>query len=103
MSTVIKGGTVVTADLSYKADVKIEGGKIQPVTGPAEVYSGCYAKVTGNMFGYAVNGNNGIAAGLNNILFVRGGEPLGGSAPSAMSEFADEQEEAGGEGEDWAD
>ncbi|MBB4101925.1 dihydropyrimidinase [Allorhizobium borbori] len=28
MSTVIKGGTVVTADLSYKADVKVEGGKI---------------------------------------------------------------------------
>lgn len=28
MSTVIKGGTIVTADLTYKADVKIEGGKI---------------------------------------------------------------------------
>ncbi|WP_020593424.1 dihydropyrimidinase [Kiloniella laminariae] len=28
MSKVIKGGTVVTADLSYKADVKVEGGKI---------------------------------------------------------------------------
>jgi len=28
MSTVIKNGTVVTADLSYKADVKVEGGKI---------------------------------------------------------------------------
>ncbi|WP_281930728.1 dihydropyrimidinase [Roseibium album] len=27
-SKVIKGGTVVTADLSYEADVKIEGGKI---------------------------------------------------------------------------
>jgi dihydropyrimidinase len=28
MSTVIKGGTVVTADLTYAADVKIEGGRI---------------------------------------------------------------------------
>ncbi|MFC3075426.1 dihydropyrimidinase [Shinella pollutisoli] len=28
MSTVIKDGTVVTADLTYKADVKIEGGRI---------------------------------------------------------------------------
>ena len=27
-STVIKGGTIVTADLTYKSDVKIEGGKI---------------------------------------------------------------------------
>ena len=27
-SKVIKGGTVVTADLSYEADIKIEGGRI---------------------------------------------------------------------------
>ncbi len=47
MSTVIKGGTIVTADLTYKADVKIEGGKIVEI-GPNlsgnEVLdaSGCY-------------------------------------------------------------
>ncbi|MCJ9669926.1 MULTISPECIES: dihydropyrimidinase [unclassified Neorhizobium] len=28
MTTVIKGGTIVTADLTYKADVKIDGGRI---------------------------------------------------------------------------
>ena len=28
MSTVIKNGTIVTADLSYEADVKIEGDTI---------------------------------------------------------------------------
>lgn len=28
MSTVIKGGTIVTADLTYKADVKVDGGRI---------------------------------------------------------------------------
>ncbi|RYG94296.1 MAG: dihydropyrimidinase, partial [Alphaproteobacteria bacterium] len=27
-SKVIKGGTIVTADLTYKADIKIEGGRI---------------------------------------------------------------------------
>ncbi len=27
-TTIIKGGTIVTADLSYKVDVKIEGGVI---------------------------------------------------------------------------
>ena len=27
-STVIKGGTIVTADLSYEGDVLVEGGKI---------------------------------------------------------------------------
>lgn len=31
MSTVIKGGTVVTADLTYKADILIEGGKIAEI------------------------------------------------------------------------
>ncbi|ODN72036.1 D-hydantoinase/dihydropyrimidinase [Methylobrevis pamukkalensis] len=30
-TTVIKGGTVVTADLTYKADVKIEGGRITEI------------------------------------------------------------------------
>ncbi|MCU0911851.1 MAG: dihydropyrimidinase, partial [Rhodobacteraceae bacterium] len=28
MSTVIKNGTIVTADLTYKADVRIEKGRI---------------------------------------------------------------------------
>jgi dihydropyrimidinase len=31
MSTVIKGGTVVTADLSYAADVRVKGGKITEI------------------------------------------------------------------------
>ena len=30
-ATIIKNGTVVTADLSYKADVRIEGGKITEI------------------------------------------------------------------------
>jgi dihydropyrimidinase len=31
MSTVIKGGTVVTADLSYEADVLVENGVITEI------------------------------------------------------------------------
>ena len=31
MSTVIKGGTIVTADLSYEADVLIEDGRIAAI------------------------------------------------------------------------
>ena len=47
MTTIIKNGTVVTADLSYKADVRIEGGKIteigQGLTGGTELdATGCY-------------------------------------------------------------
>jgi dihydropyrimidinase len=47
MSTVIKGGTVVTADLTYAADVLVEGGKIveigQGLTGDEVLdATGCY-------------------------------------------------------------
>ncbi len=47
MSTIIKNGTIVTADLTYKADVKIEGGKIveigQNLSGGQELdATGCY-------------------------------------------------------------
>jgi len=31
MSTIIKNGTVVTADLTYKADVRVENGKITEI------------------------------------------------------------------------
>ncbi|QFQ89127.1 dihydropyrimidinase [Paracoccus kondratievae] len=47
MSTVIKGGTIVTADLSYSADVLIEGGRIVQIgaglTGDTVLdATGCY-------------------------------------------------------------
>ena len=47
MATVIKGGTIVTADLSYQADVLIDGGKIieigQGLTADRVLdASGCY-------------------------------------------------------------
>ena len=47
MSTIIKNGTVVTADLSYKADVRVENGKISEMgpnlKGDRELdASGCY-------------------------------------------------------------
>ncbi|WP_117191670.1 dihydropyrimidinase [Rhizobium terrae] len=47
MTTVIKGGTIVTADLTYKADVKIDGGRIieigQNLVGDTTLdATGCY-------------------------------------------------------------
>ncbi len=47
MSTVIKGGTVVTADLTYAADVKVDGGRIVEIGKDLEGdtvldASGCY-------------------------------------------------------------
>jgi dihydropyrimidinase len=48
MSTIIKNGTVVTADLTYKADVRVEGGRITEIgpdlSGGGETLdaTGCY-------------------------------------------------------------
>ena len=53
----------------------------------AEVYSGCYARVSINFYAFNSNGNRGIACGLGNIQKVRDGEPLGGRS-SAADDFS---------------
>ena len=59
------------------------------ITSPDDFYSGCYAKVSINLFPYNTNGNKGIAAGMNNIFKTRDGDYLGGRS-SAIDDFADE-------------
>lgn len=66
------------------------------ITDKEEVYSGCYAIVSVNFYAYNSNGNKGIACGLNNLMKVADGEPLGGRI-SAEDDFADveyEEEDA---------
>lgn len=60
---------------------------VQPILDRAEVYSGCYARVSINFYAFNSNGNRGIACGLGNIQKVRDGEPLGGRT-SAADDFA---------------
>ena len=60
--------------------------RVQRVTDPMMVYSGCYCNVTVNFYPFNINGNRGVAAGLGNVQFVRDGERLSGRA-SAESEF----------------
>ena len=57
---------------------------------PAEVYSGCYARVSLNFYAFNTNtnGNRGIACGLGNVQKLRDGEPLGGGRTSAADDFA---------------
>lgn len=59
----------------------------QPAT-EDEVYSGCYAFASLNFYPFDVNGNRGIAVGLNNIMKQRDGERLSGG-PSAEDDFAE--------------
>jgi hypothetical protein len=42
------------------------------------VYSGMYASVSVNFFPYNSNGRKGIGCGLNNIMKIADGEPMGG-------------------------
>ena len=60
---------------------------VQPILDRAEVYSGCYARVSINFYAFNSNGNRGIACGLDNIQKIRDGEPLGGRT-SAADDFA---------------
>lgn len=62
---------------------------VQPILDRAEVYSGCYARVSVNFYAFNSNGNRGIACGLGNIQKVRDGEPLGGRT-SAADDFTTE-------------
>lgn len=70
---------------------------VQPILDQSEVYSGCYARVSMNLFAYNSNGNTGIGAGLNNIQKLADGEPLGGgSTPDQDFGNVDDEDD-----EDW--
>lgn len=58
-----------------------------------EFWSGCYCKLSVNLYPYSVSGSNGIAVGLNNILLWEEGERFGGGRASAESDFADDFDE----------
>ena len=69
--------------------------RVQPVTDPMMVYSGCYCNVSVNFYAFNANGNRGVAAGLGKIQFVKDGERLSGKA-SADADF-DALEDDGGD------
>ena len=60
---------------------------VQPILDRAEVYSGCYARVSINFYAFNSNGNRGIACGPGNIQKVSDGDPLGGRS-SAADDFS---------------
>ena len=60
---------------------------VAPILGRAEVYSGCYARVSLSFYAFNTNGNRGIACRLGNIQKTRDGETLGGGRVSAEIDF----------------
>lgn len=67
---------------------------LEPIIDMTEIYSGCYGRVSMMFYPYNVNGNKGIAAGLQNIQKLEDGEPLGGkSRPEDDFGVADDDED----------
>ena len=58
-----------------------------PILTRSEMYSGVKGRASINLYAYNVNGNRGIACGLNNLQKIRDGEPLGSRA-RAEDDFA---------------
>ena len=63
-------------------------GSLDPITDTSQLYSGIIGRVSMTFYTFNVNGNRGIAAGLNNIQKLADGRPLGArSRPE--DDFAD--------------
>lgn len=60
--------------------------KKTPIIDEEEVYSGMWAYLSVTFYGYDVNGNRGIACGLNNVMKFKDDEHLGGRT-SAENDF----------------
>ena len=71
-----KGCYVMTVS-SNNQPVIVDANKV-PITDEHELYSGCYGRAIINFYVYDTQGNKGISAGLNGIMKLYDGEPLGG-------------------------
>ena len=72
-----KGCYVIT--VSSKSPPVIVDADKRLLTDPRELFSGCYGRAIINFYIYDVRGNKGISAGLNGIMKLHDGEPLGGA------------------------
>jgi len=61
----------------------------QAILDSTEVYSGCYGRASITFYPFNVNGNRGIACGLQNLQKLADGEPLGGGRNRAEDDFDD--------------
>ena len=81
-----KGCWVITASSKNKPGV-VHQSNVKVELAPQDIYSGMYARVTINFFGYNRAGKRGVGCGLGNVMKTREGEPLAGGA-SAEADFA---------------
>ena len=56
---------------------------------PNDLYAGSYGAVTLEFYPYNTNGNRGVGVSLGNVIKLRDGDRLAGTAESAEASFAD--------------
>ncbi len=88
-----KGHWVITASTKQKPQV-VHQSDINTELLPQDIYSGMYARVTVNFFGYSAAGKRGVGCGLGNVMKTRDGDPLAGGASAAV-DFAGVGQEVG--------
>lgn len=59
----------------------------------SEFYSGCYGRASINFYAFNMNGNKGVACGLNNLQKLEDGVRLAGGGASAEEDFADDDDD----------
>ena len=85
-----KGHMVITVS-SIKPPLVVYADKSR-ITEQSDFYSGCYGKAIINFYCYDTNGNKGISAGLNGVMKLDDGEPLGGGVIQD-SDWDDEEDD----------
>ena len=82
--------------MSKQEEPVIVGRFRNPITDPAEVYSGCYGRAAINFYGYNSNGKKGISAGpafqSRSSTMASPSEPVG-SADDFADDFKDDDDD----------
>ena len=85
-----EGAMFVTA--SSKVAPGIVDANRQPIVDHSQVYSGVYGRASITFYAFSVDGDRGIACGLNNLQKIRDGEPLA-TRISAEDDFDDSDDD----------
>jgi hypothetical protein len=80
-----KGHYFINANTYNKPGVVDSG--MNDILNKADLYSGCFGRVSLVAAAYHVDGNKGIKFYLNNVQKMSEGEPLGGGASSPSDDF----------------
>lgn len=83
---VYKNSYFVNANCKTQPGIIDKAGR--PIIDVSEFYSGCYGHASVTFYAFNINGNKGIACGLNNLMKVEDGEKLGGIS-RAEDDFAE--------------